>query len=192
MGFYRSTLMELMEAIKGRRSIRKYKQTPVSDEDLNYILEAARWAPSWANTQCFEFIMVRDPELKKRLADTLPGGNPALAAFSQAPVIVVACAQKQKSGFFKGIPATEKGDWLLFDTGLALQNLTLAAYAIGLGTVHVGFFDAPRVKEILSVPDSVEVVELILLGVPDEQGRPSKRRAIAEFVFYDYYGAGRP
>jgi len=183
--------MELMEAIKGRRSIRAYKQGAVSAEALRFILEAARWAPSWANTQCFECIVVRDPELRKRLAATLPEGNPARPAFEQAPVVIVACAQKEKSGFFKGTPATDKGDWLLFDTALALQNLTLAAHAQGLGTVHVGFFDARAVKEILRVPPAVEVVELLPLGIPDETGRPPKRRAAEEIAFFDYYGARR-
>jgi nitroreductase len=183
--------MEVMEAIKGRRSIRKYRQTPVTDEALNVILEAARWAPSWANTQCFECIVVRDPELRKRLAETLPEGNPARPAFEQAPVVIVACAQKGKSGFFKGTPATDKGDWLMFDTALALQNLTLAAHAQGLGTVHVGFFDTQKVKEILQVPPAIEVVELLPLGVPDEEGRLTKRRAVEEFVFHDQYGSRR-
>ena len=183
--------MEVMEAIKCRRSIRKYRQEPVSDEALNMVLEAARWAPSWANTQCFECIVVRDPELRKRLGGTLPEGNPARPAFEQVPVVLVACAQKKKSGFFKGNPATDKGDWLLFDTALALQNLTLAAHAQGLGTVHVGFFDARAVKEILRVPPEVEVVELLPLGIPDEAGRPPKRRAAEEIAFFDYYGARR-
>ena len=180
-----------MEAIKGRRSIRQYKQAAVSDEDLQFILEAARWAPSWANTQCFEFIMVRDFELRKRLAETLPGGNPAIPAFTQTPVVIVACAHKEKAGYFKAAPATDKGDWLMFDTALAVQNLTLAAYSLGLGTVHVGFFDTAKVKEILNVPATVEVVELLPLGVPDEEARPPKRRAVEEFVFYDQYGARR-
>ena len=183
--------MEVMEAIKGRRSISKYKPTAVSDEDLQFILEAARWAPSWANTQCFEFIMVRDFELRKRLAETLPEGNPARPAFAQAPVVIAACAHKEKSGYFKAAPATDKGDWLMFDTALALQNLTLAAYSRGLGTVHVGFFDTAKVKEILNVPPAVEVVELLPLGIPDEEGRPPKRRAAEELVFFDQYGARR-
>lgn len=181
--------MEVMEAIKGRRSIRTYKPTAVSDEDLQFILEAARWAPSWANTQCFEFIMVRDFELRKRLAETLPEANPARPAFAQVPVVIVAYALKEKAGYFKAAPATDKGDWLMFDTALALQNLTLAAYSRGLGTVHVGFFDTAKVKEILNVPPAVEVVELLPLGIPDEEGRPPKRRAVEEFVFYDQYGA---
>jgi nitroreductase len=183
--------MEVMDAIKGRRSIRKYKQDPVSDEDIRFLIEAAQWAPSWANTQCFEFIVVRDFELRKRLAETLPGGNPAAAAFTQAPVVIVACAQKGKSGCFKGKPVTDKGDWLMFDTALALQNLTLAAYARGLGTVHVGFFNAAGVKEILNIPPVVEVVELMPLGAPDEEARTPKRREFEELVFFDQYGARR-
>jgi nitroreductase len=183
--------MDVMEAIKGRRSIRKYKPDPVSDEDISALIEAARWAPSWANTQCFECIVVRDFELRKSLAETLPPGNPAIAAFTQAPVVLVACAQKQKSGFFKGTAVTDKGDWLMFDTALALQNLTLAAHARGLGTVHVGFFDAARVKEIMQIPAAVEAVELLPLGVPDEEGRPPKRKEPEELVFFDQYGERR-
>lgn len=184
--------MDVMEAIKGRRSIRQYKNQDISDADINYVLEAARWAPSWANTQCFEFIIVRDTELKRRLADTLPEMNPARPAFFQAPVVIVACAQKQKSGYFKGAPATEKGDWLMFDTALALQNLTLAAYSRGLGTVHIGLFDAQKVKELLKVPAAVEVVELVPLGIPAEEGRTPKRRELTDLVFYNYYGERRP
>jgi nitroreductase len=183
--------MDVMEAIKGRRSIRAYKQATVSDEDIQYIMEAARWAPSWANTQCFECIIVRDAELKKRLAETLPDMNPARPAFLQVPVVIAACAQKQKAGFFKGNAATDKGDWLMFDTALALQNLTLAAYSRGLGTVHVGLFNAQQVKDILKVPAGVEVVELIPLGVPDEEGRTPKRRPCEEFIFENYYGTRR-
>jgi len=183
--------MEVMEAIKGRRSIRKYKQDPVSDEDIRFLIEAARWAPSWANTQCFECIVVRDFELRKRLAETLPGGNPAAAAFTQAPVVIVACAHREKSGYFKGKAVTDKGDWLMFDTALALQNLTLAAHSRGLGTVHVGFFDAAKVKEVLHIPPAVEAVELLPLGVPDEEGQPPKRREPEELVFFDQYGARR-
>ena len=183
--------MEVISAVTGRRSIRKYKLQDISDEDISYIFEAARWAPSWANTQCFEFIIIRDAELKKRLAETLPEMNPARPSFSQVPAVIVACALKQKSGFFKGTPATDKGDWLLFDTALALQNLTLAAYSRGLGTVHIGLFDAQKVREILNVPATVEVVELIPLGIPDEEGRPPKRRDVTEFVFYNHYGERR-
>jgi len=75
--------MDVMQAIKDRRSVRKYRPDPVSDEALNTVLDAARWAPSWTNTQCWQFVIVRDPETKKRLAGALtlmaPGvENPSL------------------------------------------------------------------------------------------------------------------
>lgn len=180
--------MELMEAIRGRRSIRSYLPDPVSEADLQYILEAAQWAPSWANTQCWEFIIVRDAAVKQQLAGTLPEKNPARPAFAQAPVIIAACAVKGTSGFFKGSPATDKGDWLLLDLGLALQNLTLAAHEKGLGTVHVGFFDSRKAEEILGVPAGHTVVELLPLGRPAEPGKVTPRKPIGDFVFHDGYG----
>ena len=159
--------MELGDAIKGRRSIRSYRPDPVTDAELQYILEAARWAPSWANTQCAEFIIVRDAAVKQQLSETLPEKNPARPAFAQAPVIIAACAAAGLSGFFKGSPVTDKGDWLLFDLGLALQNLTLAAYEKGLGTVHVGFFDSVQAGLVLGLPAGHAVVELLPPGPAD-------------------------
>ena len=180
--------MELLNAIKGRRSIRSYKPGPVSAADLQYILEAAQWAPSWANMQCWEFIIVQDAAIRQRLAETLPEKNPARGACAQAPIIIAACAATGKSGFFKGSPVTDKGDWLLFDLGLALQNLTLAAYEKGLGTVHVGFFDSVKAGAVLGVPEGHTVVELLPLGHPAEEGRVTPRKPIEEFVFYNGYG----
>jgi nitroreductase len=69
--------MDLMEAIRERRSIRKYKADPVSEEALQKVIEAVRWSPSWANTQCWEVIIVRDPNMKSELANTLTATNPA-------------------------------------------------------------------------------------------------------------------
>ena len=180
--------MELMRAIQGRRSIRKYRPDPVTEADLNYILEAARWAPSWANTQCWQFIIVRDAALKAKLAETLPEKNPARPAFLQAPVIIAACGRKGIAGFFKESPATDKGDWLLFDLGLALQNLTLAAFEKGLGTVHVGFFDSKKAEAVLQVPQGITVVELLPLGYPDADAKITPRKALDDFVFFDVYG----
>jgi nitroreductase len=180
--------MELMQAILGRRSIRSYRPDPVPQADLQHLLEAARQAPSWANTQCWEFVIVTDGGLKERLAATLPEKNPARPAFAQAPVIIAACAITGLSGFFKGSPATDKGDWMLFDLGLALENLTLAAHEKGLGTVHVGFFDARAAGDILGLPAGHAVVELLPLGYPDGQARPTPRKPLDDFVFFNGYG----
>src|SRR4030042_2656531 len=152
--------MDLMDAIRGRRSIRKYKPDPVSEEVLKTILEGVRWHPSWANTQCWEVIVVRDPNMKSTLANTLTKTNPSLSSMTEAPLVIVLCGKKGVSGFKKGEVATVKGDWLMFDTGIAMQSLCLSAYSLGLGTVVVGLFDHKRVEEIRGVPQNVEVVAM--------------------------------
>src|SRR4030042_3892274 len=159
--------MELFEAIKTRRSIRRYKTDPIDDKKIEMILEAGRWAPSWANTQCWRFIVVRDAKVRAKLTDTLMKiklpdkelPNPAATAMNTVPVIIVVCAEIGKAGAKHG-PAgsnveyvTDKGDWFMFDTALAIQNMVLAAHAQGLGTVIIGAFEATQVGKILSVPE---------------------------------------
>ncbi len=176
-----------MDGIKGRRSIRKYKHDPVPEGVLQTLLEAVRWAPSWANTQCWEVVVVKDPKIKSELAATLPKTNPALSSMTEAPLVIVLCGEKGVAGFKKEEAVTVKGDWLLFDTGIAMQNLCVAAHALGLGTVIVGRFDHQKVSEILGVPHNVEVVAMTPLGYPAAEGRTPKRKEISEFVFYEKY-----
>ena len=180
--------MDLLSAITGRRSIRKYTAKPVEDGDLEEVLEALRWAPSWANTQSWEIVVVKDPETKRKLGDTLPAGNPACSSFDEAPVVIVACARRGKAGYFKGNAVTDKGDWYMFDVALAMQNLTLAAYALGLGTVLVGFFDANKVAHLLNIPEEVAVVAMTPLGYPAGEAKPTPRKALDDFVSYDTFG----
>lgn len=180
--------MDVLEAIKTRRSIRKYKSDPVDEEKLRTVLEAARWAPSWANTQCWGFIVIKNPETKRKLAETLLiERNPATEAVKTAPVLIVACARLGLSGFYRGAPLTDKGDFFMFDVALALQNLTLAAHELGLGTVHVGAFDAKKVAEILAVPTGVCVVELMPLGHPLEVPKAPLRKELKDFVHFEKY-----
>lgn len=179
--------MDVMQAIKERRSIRKYRTEPVTEEALQAVLEAARWAPSWANTQCWRFVVVRKPDTKVRIGEALAPGNSAAEAVRNAPVVIVACAELGKSGFYKGQAATDKGDWFMFDVALAMQNLVLAAHEMGLGTVHVGLFDARKVEDILQVPQGVRVVELTPLGYPEGEGRTPVRKELAEIVFHERY-----
>src|SRR4030042_2316020 len=119
--------VELMEVIKGRRSIRKYRPDPVPDEVLQKVFEGVRWSPSWANTQCWEVVVVKDQNVKSELAATLVKTNPALSSMTEAPLIIVLCGKKGVSGFKKGEAATVKGDWLMFDSGIAMQTLCLTA-----------------------------------------------------------------
>ncbi len=189
--------MEVLEAIKTRRSIRHQKTDPVDDETVQKVLEAARWAPSWANTQCWRFIVVRDSSIKAELASSLHtikrdgdiSDNPAAKAFLQAPVVIAVCAELGRSGCRRdGTPTTDKGDWYMFDTALAMQNLVLAAHALGLGTVIIGAFDAKKAAEILEVPEGYCVVAMTPLGYPEREGRVTPRKELSEIVFYDKYG----
>jgi nitroreductase len=106
---------------------------------------------------------------------------------TEAPLVVVLCGKKGISGFKKGEAATVKGDWLMFDTGIAMQSLCLAAHGHGLGTVVVGLFDHKKVEEIIGVPQNVEVVAMTPLGHPASQGNPPRRKELSEFVFYERY-----
>lgn len=180
--------MEVLEAIRTRRSIRKYKADPIDDKTIETVLEAARWAPSWANTQCWRFIVVRDGDIKSKLADTLDATNPAMDAIRNAPLVIVACAELGKSGCYDGVPATDKGDWYMFDVALAMQNLVLAAHSLGLATVHVGRFDAKEAANILEVPQGYCVVEMTPLGYPDQVREPRPRRELSEIVLNDKWG----
>jgi len=189
MGIIEETAeMDMLELIKSRRSIRKFKTDRISEEALNILLEAVRWAPSWANTQCWELVIVRDPEVKTQLSKTLSPGNPATEAIAIAPVVIVACAKKGISGYYKGQPSTDKGDWYMFDVALAMQNLVLTAHALGLGTVHVGAFDAKEVERILHVPPDIVVVEMIPVGIPQREVSPPPRKELSQFVYYERYG----
>jgi nitroreductase len=182
--------MDTLETIKARRSIRRYKPDPVDDKILTQVLEAARWAPSWSNTQCSRFIVVKDPATKAALAGILASDNPAAKAFLSAPIIIVACAELKKSGFYSGTdqPCTNKGDWFMFDVALAMENLALAAHTFGLGTVHVGLFDAAKAESILGIPGGFTVVEMTPLGYRDTEGCAPPRKELAEIVFKEKFG----
>jgi nitroreductase len=195
---YLEVQMEVFEAIKGRRSIRHYKPDPLDDKNVQAVLEAAHWAPSWSNMQCWRFIVVRDPGRKSRIADTLGKvtvddelvENAAAGAIRQAPVLIVVCAELGRAGYRPdGTLATDKGQyWYMFDIALAMQNLTLAAHALGLGTVIIGSFDSAEVARLLSVPDSLTVVTMTPLGIPAQKGQVSPRKALSEVLFREQYG----
>ena len=190
--------MELFDAINNRRSIRRYQADPVNDETVNKILEAGRWAPSWANTQCWRFVVVRDPEIKARIGQSflkMQRGdklvdNPGTKTINDIPVVIVICAVMNTSGSKPGATpdgtfVTDKGDWFMFDTALAVSNMVLAAHGLGLGTVIIGAFDAKMVEEILGIPEGYRVVTLFPLGVPAQEGKAPPRKELSEIVVYD-------
>ncbi len=181
--------MELKEAILKRRSVRKFTDYQVSNEEVSELLEAARWAPSWANTQVWEFVVVRDRQIIENIAATLVQNNPAVKCTQSASVVIVGCAKRGVSGAHDGKNLTIFSEWFMFDLALAVQNLCLCAHDMGLGTVIVSLLDHEALKRVLSVPEGYEAITVIPVGKPavsDKQGPP--RRALADFTHRDVFG----
>ncbi len=175
--------MDLYEVLKNRRSVRKYKPDPVPEDKLPTLLDAARIAPSWSNKQCWRFIVVRDQETKKKLAESMPEKNPAKKAVGEtAPVVLVLCADPAASGFQDG------KDYYLLDAGLALQQLMLAAHAEGLGTCWVAWFDEEKARAACAVPKDHRVVALTPLGIPEKQPSERPRKELEEITFGEQWG----
>lgn len=168
--------MNVFEAIKERKSIRKYQSRPVEDEKLNAVLEAGRLAPSANNAQKWKFIAVKD---KNKIAalQSACGNQPSVGS---APVVIVACATNHQV-MTCGQPADT------VDTSIAMSFMMLEACEQGLGTCWLGYFFEDKVKAVLGIPDGVSVVAVTPLGYPDEQPAARPRKTFSEVVSVDKY-----
>jgi nitroreductase len=175
-------MTDFSSILKGRRSIRRYLDKEIPEEILKEVLESVRWAPSWANVQPWEIVVIKDRSIKERIQSAVSLRNPSTLAIVNAPVLLVICGQLQKSGFYNDQYPTKFGDWFMYDLGLATQNLCLTAHNAGLGTVIVGLFDHDKVGEIINLPANHEVVVLVPLGFPDQEPSARKRREVSEFM----------
>lgn len=175
------------ESIKKRRSIRRFQERTITGETLAELFETARYSPSWGNLQCWEVIVVRAAEDKKKLAELLSAKNPATKCTETAPVLLAICGDPQKSGYYKGVQVTRYQHWFLYDLGIISQTLCLAAWEQGLGSVIIGSFDHKGAEALLGVPAGYELVSLIALGYPDHDPPVPKRREIEDFVHYDRF-----
>jgi len=180
--------METIQTIMTRRSVRKFKKDPIPDDVLEAMLQSARFAPSWANTQCWRFIIVKEDEMKNKLSEAFPPRNPGLPSLLMAPLVIVAIAERFKSGYYKGEASTDKGEyWYMFDVALSLQNMVLTAWDKGVGSVYLGLFDSKKVKEILGIPENYEVVAIVPFGYPDEEPKCPPRKDLKELVFHEKF-----
>jgi nitroreductase len=182
--------MNVMEAIKQRRSIRKFKSTSIDQNTLDTILEAGRLAPSWANTQTWRFVVIQDEIIKAQFADIvcMPDSRNNIV-IKQVPVVIAACAELNKAGFREGKPTSDKeGYWFMFDSGIALQNMVLEAQELGLGTLYIGAFNSKKAGVFLGVQDGYSCVILLAIGYPDEQPEARQRKTISEIVFKNKFG----
>ena len=168
--------MTLMEAMKGRRSIRAYDSKPIEKEKLEAVLEAARIAPSARNRQKWQFIVVTDPEVKEKMVDAC-NNQPSV---QQAPAVIVACGQEP--GFMSCGQPVET-----IDVSIAFSFIILKAYEEGLGTCWLGNFNKDKVKAVLNIPDGVSVVAVTPMGYPAENPDARPRKSLEEIVSWDKY-----
>ena len=167
--------MEFLELAKKRYSVRAYKSKPVEDEILQQVLEVARLAPTAANRQPFQLIVIttkgKEAELRRIYSTSW---------FVQAPIVICAC----------GIPSQSwarsdgKNYWEV-DVTIAMDHLILAAADLGLGTCWIGAFHPDAAREVLSLPDDVEPIAFTPLGYPDDQPGYKGRKSIDKLVRYE-------
>ena len=161
-----------IDVLRTRRSIRRYEDKDVSSDVLGEILEAARQAPSAANRQPYRFIVLTDDDLKRPLSKGLWN-----RFIKDAPVTIVGCADTS------GIT----GKWAVIDTTIAMQNMVIAAWSLGVGSCWIGDFKEQKVKTLLSIPEKWKVVALLPFGYPVTQPRPRKKKAIDVLVSYNKF-----
>jgi len=162
-------VVDVFEAIAKRRSIRKYVPIDIPEDKLQRVLEAARQAPSAGNRQQYKFIVVKDKDIKQRLVHAAADQG----FVGQAGVVIVGCATDPER------------KWHAVDVAIAIDHMTLAAYAEGLGTCWIGAFEEEAVKSILGIPEGIRAVILLTLGVPADEGRVRPRKSLEELVCYD-------
>jgi nitroreductase len=158
--------MNVIEAIRARKSVRAYLDRPVEEEKLARVLEAARLAPSARNRQEWRFVVVRDAKTRKALAEV--AGSQEFVG--QAPVVIAACAENPGHVMKCGQPCYP------IDVAIAIDHLTLAAVEEGLGTCWIGHFDESAAKALLGVPEDARIVELVPLGYPADPSPVAKDR----------------
>lgn len=173
--------MDIFQVIQDRRSIRKFKDTPVEQTKIEQILKAARLAPSWKNMQCWRFLVLTDAEKRASLLEAFPDDNPGKKAIAMAPVVMVVCADPGESGIENGI------EYYIADTAIAFEHLCLAAHALGLGSCWMGWFDEEQVKQALAIPAGIRVIGMTPLGYPDQEPKPRPRKELHEIAFFNQW-----
>jgi nitroreductase len=165
--------MSLVDTIYSRRSIRRYENKSIPENVLNTILEAGRQAPSAANRQPIHFIVLTDSEIKKELSKGL------FSRFiKDSPITIVGCAKTND---------ILTGKWSVIDTSIALQNMVVAAWSMGVGSCWIGAFKEDKVKRLLNIPQGWKVVALVTFGYPAEQPKKRKKKSIEKIVSFNEF-----
>jgi nitroreductase len=174
----------ILDAIRTRRSVHSFTSTPVTDEQLETILDAGRWAPSGLNSQPWDFVVVRDPQLRARVAGILRRITVAWKGFAAAPVVIVV-----------SVNPSQDAEHFVEDGAVAAQNICLAAHSLGLASSWAGVY-AKRagkrsaeaaLKTLISLPRTHRVIAVVPVGVGDGNGSGSSRIPLKEMVHYDRF-----
>jgi nitroreductase len=171
--------MRIPDIIRERRSVRAFTAQGVSDEEAETLVEAACLAPSAGNLQPWEFVVVKDPGVKRRLVEAAHGQS----FISEAPVVFVVCAVPGRSASGYGSRGREL--YCLQDTAAAVQNLLLTATANGLGSCWIGAFDEGRAADALGFPEGIRPVAIVPVGYPAESPRQRPRRPVKQVTRWD-------
>ena len=175
--------MEFYDVIRTRRSVRSYQDRDIPDEVLERVLDAARIAPSGNNRQPWSFVVVRDGGKRELIAQACYDQG----FIATAPVVVVCCAKQYPNSYDPW-----KDNCYLADGVIAIDHLVLAARNEGLGSCWIGAIHDKQVKEIVSVPDDVDVLIMVTLGYPASDSAfsgPASRKHLGEMCFLETYGA---
>ena len=170
--------MDLLEAIKTRRSIRRFKPKKVPNYLINSVIDAARHAPSADNAQPWEFIIVKDKQVKEQLAKTHTWSY----FINDAPVCIVVLGNEKLSPSF-----------FVIDASCATENLLLASHSLGLGACWVAVYDPHNpnsesyVRDVLDVPPHLRIIAMVPIGYPDEKAMPRDLRALNKILHFDKY-----
>jgi nitroreductase len=168
--------MNVIEAIRTRKSVRKFLDKPVEREKLLEVLEAGRLAPSASNRQEWRYVVVTDKRMRERLAEA--ANNQSFVG--QAPVVIVCCAETNQHRMACGELCYP------IDCAISMDHMTLRATELGLGTCWIGAVSAAKVRELLGIPDAMPLIDLLPLGYPaDPAPAPKNRKSLDEIVHYE-------
>ncbi len=153
--------MSFLEVISSRRSVRRYEDKEIPKDVLDQIVEAGRQSHSAANKQPYRFVIVTDFEIKQKMSGMFS------RFLKNAPLIIAGCANPK---------ALLTGKWAKIDTTIALENMVLAAWSLGIGSCWIGSFKEQKIKELLKIPRDWKVVALVTFGYPAEKPKPRKKK----------------
>jgi nitroreductase len=167
--------MEFFDVVRSRYSVRRYQAKQVEPDKLDRILEAARLAPSGSNRQPWKFVVVRDAAIRRELVAACNDQT----FVGEAPVVIAGVGTMPDRVMRCQVP----GDPV--DLAIAMEHIALAATAEGLGSCWVGAFDQDRVRQVLGIPSTAKVIEVMALGYAADAPRPKARKPMGEIVVYD-------